>query len=850
MKEAGDAGARPQSPEAGRDGVGRDEAGRDDEARRPEGGRERLRSEASRSSVTLTAVDVPKPRSVSGDSGPFPINASVLRLGPEPATVDEDDLHSGAALERLIHEFRARHPSVGDEDVASLERAFAMAFKAHAAQRRKSGEPYFVHPVRVSITLAQLGLDATSVAAGLLHDAVEDSELTVFDVHESFGREVASIVDGVTKLGKVPYLSRQEQQAESFRKMLLAMSEDIRVLLVKLIDRLDNMRTLGHMPPEKQRRISTETMQIYAPLSGRLGIEWVRRELQDLSFSYLEPTAYAGIHGEVQRFLVTHPNVVEDGIARLEQVFARDVVPHVEQPLDPATAWRADDFGEVSVRATLRPMFRLQRRLAGASRKPQQLSDVCTFQIVTRDRASCYAALGQLHAQMQPVPGRFRDYVALPRPNRYQALHTSVIDRDGRRLELQVRSEGMDAVAERGIVAHWGEGPTDGRRLAWLGQLMDWQEQVADPHEFIEAVKADLYADEVYVFSPNGDIFTFPKGATPIDFAFAIHTAVGMKCSGARVNGHLVPLRYRLRQGDTIDILTNPSVAPRDEWLKMSVSSRARARIKQHLRQRERERLRSLGHSLVDQEVASRGASLDVEADAKAIARHAESLGLSPDTGADGVLEAVGAGQIMATAVADRICSGPREGEGLLGRVIRRVRGPSSTRRLDSGGGSEASMPMVLTRELVEGSDALVQLAACCSPLPGDPLLGFFEPGRGVVAHVQGCPDALEQLSARRVHLAWAEEIELSCPVTVEVRTGNTMGLLAEMSRVFSHHGVNIKQANCRAYGDGERAINTFHASVQSLEQLSSLLTSLRAAEGVLGVQRVFNAGSGVYPRA
>ncbi len=796
---------------------------------------------------------------VAGDSGPYPVASSIAPLGPPPVEVTEPDLDGGDAIARIVEAYRLHHPraegAVLQTDVGMLERAFEAAAKAHAEQRRKSGEPYFVHPARVATSLAQLGLDAVSIAAGLLHDAVEDSELTVFDVHEAFGREVASIVDGVTKLGKVPYLSRQEQQAESFRKMLLAMSDDIRVLLVKLIDRLDNMRTLGHMPAEKQHRISTETMQIYAPLSGRLGIEWVRRELQDLSFSYLEPTAYATIREQVYQFLAANPGVVEDGIARLEAVFAPDRPPTSgpDDPLEPAVPWRPDVFGPVQVRATLRPMFRLQRRMTGGGRKPSQLSDVSTFQVIVRDRESCYAAMGQLHAALQPVPGRFRDYIALPRPNRYQALHTSVIDREGRRLEVQVRSTGMDAVAERGIVAQWGDGPTDGRRLAWLGQLMDWQKEVDDPHEFIEAVKADLYADEVYVFSPGGDIFTFPKGATPIDFAFAIHTDVGMQCSGARVNGHLVPLRYRLRQGDTVEILTNPDVAPREEWLKMCVSSRARARIKHVLRQRERERLRSLGRSLVEQEVASRGGSVGALDDEPVMAAHADSLGLSPDVGASGILEAVGAGQVAATAVADRLCD-DAEGSSLLGRVMRRVRGPqrSAGRRggeVGGGRGSEPSMPIVLTKDIVEGSDALVQLAPCCSPVPGDPLLGFFEPGRGVTAHVQGCPDALEQLSARRVHLAWAPEIELSCPVTVEVRTGNTVGLLAEMSRVFSQYGVNIKQANCRAYGDGERAINTFHASVSSLAQLQSLLTALRATEGVLAVQRVFTPGVGPYPR-
>ena len=784
-----------------------------------------------------------------------------------PIDVDEDDLTSGNAVTRLLEEYRRHYPKPAEGDIAAIERAAIEAGRAHAEQRRRSGEPYFVHPMRVAMTIAKLGLDAVSIVAGLLHDAVEDSEMTVFDVHERFGREVASIVDGVTKLGKVPYLSRQEQQAESFRKLLLAMSEDIRVLLVKLIDRLDNMRTLGHLPPDKQERVSRETMQIYAPLAGRLGIEWVRRELQDLAFRYLEPSVYAAIKADVDRFMRTRPNVVETTTSQLQSAFDPEEVPDELDPDvdddEPLSVWPHALYGKVSVRATLRPPFRVQRRLEPSGRRPDQLSDVATFQVVTRDRAACYAALGQLHAHFQPVPGRFRDYIALPRPNRYRALHTSVIDRSGQRIEVQIRSELMDAIAERGIVAHWEGGTVQSRKnrsLRWIGQLLDWQSDVSDPHEFIEAVKADLFADEVYVFSPEGDIFTFPKGATPIDYAFAIHTDVGMTCSGARVNGHLVPLRYRLRQGDTVEILTNPSVGPREEWLKMCVSSRARARIKHYLRQRERGRLRSLGRSLVEQDSASRGLSLTEFESNGEVATLAESLGLSKDAGLDGVYEAVGAGQVTAESIATRLGSasrvpgaegpaGAREEKSLFTRMLRRM--TRGGRRNDEGLGAEAGSPIVLTEELVEGGqgrDATVSLASCCSPLPGDTLIAFFEPGRGIVAHVEGCPEALEHLSERKVHLAWAEGLELDRPVTLEVRTANTVGLLAEMSRAFSHHGVNIKQANCRAYGDGDRALNTFQASVANLPQLQSLVSTLKNIDGVIGVERVFTRASGAYP--
>ena len=761
--------------------------------------------------------------------------------------VGERELEDGSARTALVAEVRRHHPAA---DTDAIERAFALGVEAHRGQFRKSGEPYYVHPVRVATVLAQLGLDGAGVTAALLHDVVEDTETTLYDLTEQFGREVATIVDGVTKLGKVPYLSRQEQQAESFRKMLLAMSQDIRVLLVKLIDRLDNMRTLEHMPRDKQERIARETMQIYAPLAGRLGIEIVQRELQELSFRYLEPAAYAATRADMVRML-SGSRGMQSSLANLAAVF-----DHTACSLDDAgeaTAWPAS-FGAVEVRMGSRSTYRVHQMLQGEGRGLDQPSDVVTFRIVTRDRGTCYAALGHLHAYFQPVPGRFRDYIALPRPNHYRALHTSVIDREGTRLEVQIRSERMDAVAERGIVAEWELdrfGGSEARRMAWLSQLMDWQQEVSDPSEFIEAVKADLFADEVYVFTPGGDIHTFPKGSTPIDFAFAIHTDVGMHCTGARVNGQLVPLRYRLRQGDTIEILTNPSVEPREEWLKMCVSSRARAKIKQYLRQRERKRHRAVGKSLIEQELSSRGAAIAGLEDLGAMAEHAEALGLPRETGDDGVFEAVGAGQITAAVLADRLAPAPvtpppSDQSGLFARMLRRM-----TARPKGGTGetlgTQATAPILITRERVEGRGTgrgMITLAPCCSPVPGDPLIGFFEAGKGIVAHVQGCPEALEQLGERRIYLGWEAGLVLDCPVTLEVRTANTLGLLAEMSRAFSHHGVNIKQANCRAIGDGERAINTFYATVGRLEQLESLVATLKRIDGVGGVERVFSQGA------
>ncbi|MEM7159249.1 MAG: HD domain-containing protein [Myxococcota bacterium] len=773
----------------------------------------------------------------------------------------EDGLEDGSALEGLLSEIRQRqsHPDEG-----LISQAFALAHRSHSTQRRRSGEPYLVHPVRVAHSIAQLGLDSSSVAAALLHDSVEDSELTVYELTEQFGREVAAIVDGVTKLGKVPYLTRATQQAESFRKMLLAMSRDIRVLIVKLLDRLDNMRTLEHMAPEKQERISRETMQIYAPLANRLGLEGVRRELQDLSFRYMEPVSCAAVRKDIEAVLDRYPTQPTESLGALRKAFAggepppRSGRPELGKANDGSMTW-LPSHGPAEVRASLRTPYRVHRRRE-ANRRQLELTDIVTFQVITRDRAACYAAMGLLHAHFQPVPGRFRDYIALPRPNHYRGLHTSVVGREGGRLEIQIRSQAMDDVAQRGIAAAWKDGSHPGAEadhLAWLRGLMDWQDDVRDPNEFIAAVKADLFADEIYVFTPGGDVHTFPKGATPIDFAFAIHSDVGMHCSGARVNGQAVPLRYHLRQGDTVEIITNPNHGPHPEWMQMCVSSRAKARIRQHLRQQERQHLREVGRNLVEQVLKSRSMTLTDYEERGWVAEQAESLGLPRESrDRDGVYAAVGAGQIEPDALARSLAA--RDGRAdavdagnLLSRVFRRVaRGIANSD--GTAQGATPTAPIEVTREKVTaigGARATIELASCCSPVPGDPLIGVFQAGQGITAHVEGCPDVLEQLSERRIYLAWDPELTLERPVTVEVRTANKVGLLAEMSKAFVSSDVNIKQANCRSLPDGNRAINTFQATISTREQLETLTATLKRIDGVLGVERVFTPGPGSYGR-
>lgn len=760
--------------------------------------------------------------------------------------MDEGQAELGEArlrpiLDGVLAELKAQDPSASVEIV---ERAFATALVAHRGQVRKSGEPYLIHPLRVAGTIARLGLDAPSVAAGLIHDSVEDSELTVYDVTQTFGREIALLVDGVTKLGKLPYLSRKEHAAESFRKMLLAMSQDIRVLIVKLADRLDNMRSLEHMPSNKQARIARETMEIFVPLAGRLGIEWMRAELQDLSFRYLEPGAYELVAGRIDEMMEQEPEFVSGRVGRLREVFG----PTAGVPEPTFSVWQIDKFGEVDVRASLRSAFSMHRLLEESGQELTQPADVVTYQIVTRDRLACYAALGQIHEAFKLIPGSVRDFIALPKPNHYQALHTLVVDVHGVRMDIQIRTEHMDQVAERGIVVSLvgdDEAPESKElRLAWLRQLMDWQDEVADPHEFIESVKADLYSNEVYVYTPDGDMLTFPHGATPIDFAFAIHSDVGQHCSGARVNGHIVPLGYRLHQGDSVEILTNPSVEPVRGWLEICRTARARARIKHFLRGRERARDLAAGRTLLAQHLEE---GVDVDEKLRGledIAVLLEEFGVGQERGADGLIEEVGRGSISPAVLAARMSgkTPAKTDEGIWTRVIRRVAGRSG--KSDSGVLKDGTLtrPIVLGERELRIGDGIAALGNCCEPIPGDPIVGFVIGGRGLVVHLERCPQVNDQLESRRVYVVWNPDLEMTRPVTIEVKTSNTVGLLAEMSRVFSEHRADIKQANCRASKDLKRATNTFHASVKNLDQLEGLMVGLQGIRGVQVVKRALSA--------
>jgi GTP pyrophosphokinase len=719
-----------------------------------------------------------------------------------------------ARLGDILRAVESYHPGV---DLDVIERAYALAADAHKGQTRRSGDPYVTHPLSVASIITELKLDVPSVCAGLLHDAVEDTSVTIEQLTEHFGQEIAFLVDGVTKIGKLPFSTREDRQAENFRKMLLAMAKDIRVILVKFCDRLDNMRTLEHMPPSKQERIAAETMQIYAPLANRLGIQWMKCELEDLSFRYLHP-------GEYQQIADAFT-----GGARERKRYIGDVEKAI------ATEMKRGGVA-CTVTGRAKHLWSIRQKMRRTGRSFEEIHDMIGFRVITDSVGGCYQALGVAHSAWTPIPGRFKDYIALPKPNMYQSLHTAVIGPNGERVEIQIRTEEMHLVAEQGIAAHWKykDGPSskvssDDKKFAWLRQLMEAQQDLKDPTEFIESVKIDLFGDEVYVFTPQGDVKALPKGGCPIDLAYAIHTSIGDHCSGARVNGVIVPLRYQLRNGDTVEIITSPNQRPNKDWLKLVKTSRAKTKIRHRLRQEERDRAATLGHDLVERALRAFGVSYNKALKSGELQRAAELLKVEK---VDRLLTEVGYGKLTAQQVAEAVVpADKRKGNtqpadesasSAIAKILRKV-----SRRKASTGIKVAG----------EG-DILVRYAQCCSPLPGDPIVGFITRGRGVTVHTRDCQKALDLDPARRVEVEWDSKSSVNHVVAIQVVCADKPGLLAHISKAFTDSGVNISQAHCRATED-RRAVNTFHADVADLEQLKAVMRSLSRINGVYSVDRV-----------
>lgn len=714
-------------------------------------------------------------------------------------------------LTDIVDKVRGYNPAA---DTDLINRAYVYSAKMHDGQTRKSGDPYFVHPVSVAHIIADMRLDAASICAALLHDVVEDTDATENDLRQMFGPEVAFLVDGVTKLGRVNFTCKEDQQAESFRKMLVAMARDIRVLLVKLADRLDNMRTLGPMAPAKQERIARETLEIYAPLAGRLGIYWLKNELEDLSFRYLWPESHAEISRKTKRASKDRGRYVTDVTRRLRKML-------IERGF------------AVEVGGRIKHRYSLWRKMRQNNCDFDQVYDFVAFRVIMENVADCYAALGVVHSQWTPIPGRFKDYIALPKPNMYQSLHTTVIGPGQRRIEVQIRTQEMHATAEYGIAAHWkykartgGLDAKDAAQFAWLRQLMEFQKDVADPAEFLDSVKVDLFTDEVYVFTPRGELKVFPRGATPLDFAYTIHSEVGFRCAGARVNGAIVPLRYKLHNGDTVEIITSPQQTPRKDWLDFVATSRARSRIRVYLRAEERKSSIKLGRELTERAFHQKDMSfsrfLKKKDDVGRVTKH-----FKVQT-SDELFAMVGYGKVAPQDVCDVVApkANPDANQalrpGFFERTVRRVTGKNGHDGI-----------------LLDGvDDVLVRFAGCCNPVPGDEITGWITRGRGVSVHRRGCPKVMELDPERRVHVTWSDSPKSSRPVSLRVSSADRRGILAHVSTAFDESGVNITEANCRVNSDGQ-AVNVFQFVVNDVDKLRGLMRRISSIEGVYEVERV-----------
>jgi len=717
--------------------------------------------------------------------------------------------------EQLIERVRTYQPSV-DSDL--IQRAYDYSFKMHAGQTRKSGQPYVTHPVSVAGIIADLRLDAASVCAGLLHDVVEDTLATTDDITKEFGVEVAELVDGVTKLSKINFTSKEDRQAENFRKMVVAMARDIRVLLIKLCDRLDNMRTLEHMKPEAQERIARETLEIYAPLSNRLGIQSFKSELEDLSFKFLEPEAYQDLVSQMQMSKKERDKYITDVCKTLSSRLA------------------SQNFA-AEVHGRAKHLYSVYRKMKAQHSGLEGVHDLIAFRVVVESVSDCYATLGVIHSQWTPVPGRFKDYIALPKPNMYQSLHTTVIGPGRERIEIQIRTHEMHRVAERGIAAHWkykerggggGVAEQDAARFSWLRQLLEWQKELKDPAEFLEGVKVDLFQDEVYVFTPKGDVRVFPRGATPIDFAYQIHTQLGNHVTGARINGKIEPLRYKLRNGDVVEVLTRPDQQPNKDWLDFVGTTRARSKIRNHLRTDQRDKSKRLGEELLDRELRKAGISVSKLLKNEAEMRRVfDELKVQND---EELYVNIGYGKIDPEEVIKIVAPPDEQGheskppeqlrEGRLAGLVRKV-----IKRDDNA-------------IRINGiDDVLVRYAKCCNPLPGDDILGFITRGRGVTIHRRGCPKAFDTDPERRVEITWDAKARINRSVQLRVVTANQPGILANVGQTFMAQGINISEANCRA-GDDGRAVNLFSFVCADLQQLKVVMKALTKVKGVVVVER------------
>jgi GTP diphosphokinase / guanosine-3',5'-bis(diphosphate) 3'-diphosphatase len=713
----------------------------------------------------------------------------------------------------LMRRMRANRPN---DDLELIRKAYEFSQKYHAGQTRASGEPYLAHPLEVALVLAEMKMDPVAIAAGLLHDSVEDTSVTIVDIRKEFGEQVAHIVEGVTKISAIDFATREEQQAENLRKMMLAMVDDIRVVLIKLADRLHNMRTLEHLSPDRREKIAQETLDIYAPIAHRLGMGKIRGELEDLGFRYVDPIGYEQVGEAVE----ARRKPGEAFLARVEEVLR-------------------DKLGEAGITAKvesrIKRLYSVHKKLLRQRIAVEQVYDLYAMRIITHSVQDCYAVLGIIHNIWRPVPGRIKDFIAMPRPNLYQSLHTSVISEEGQPFEVQIRTEEMHKMAEEGIAAHWKykDGPVsalDEQRLSWLRQVVEWQRDVSDPNEFLSTLKIDLYPEEVYTFTPKGKVVVLARDSTPIDFAYTIHTEVGHTCVGAKVNGRMVPLRFKLHSGDIVEIITQPGHKPSRDWLGIVKSSRARNKIKHWLNVHQRERAIEIGRKLIEKEARKYRIALK-EVKEEDLQRVASDYGLGRP---DDLMAGIGYGKFAARQILAKLIpsssgqvpeADSNASEGFVS-VVRRV-----------FGGDHAANAL-----RVKGhGDLLVYRAKCCNPIRGENIIGYVTRGKGVAVHSQNCSNVTNLLyePERKIDVEWATDdgTPSSYPVKLTVYCDDRFGMLKQITAVISDSRTNIRNVEART-ANGRANIDVI-LDIADLQHLENIIGGVRKIPGVHDVQRL-----------
>lgn len=689
-------------------------------------------------------------------------------------------------------------------DVEMLERAYVFSAKAHKGQTRRSGEPYLIHPLEVAHILTKMNLDVPSVVSGLLHDTIEDSYVNKEEIEEYFGKEVAELVDGVTKISMIPLKTTEDSRVENFRKMILAMSKDIRVILIKLADRHHNMQTLNFLSPDKQVEIARETMEIYAPLAHRLGIEWMKGELEDAAFKYLKPDDHRLLKEKIAKK------------KRERDAYITEVKETIRAHLEEA-GLRAD----VSGRA--KRLYSIYKKMVQEGLNIDDIYDLTAFRVMVDSVKECYEALGFIHSFFRPIPGKFSDYIALPKANMYQSLHTKVVGPYGEKIEIQIRTFEMHKIAEEGIAAHWKykEGKVfdakEDKIFGWLRRVIEWQQELKDNREFMEVFKIDLFPDEVFVFTPKGDVRELPKGATPVDFAYAIHTQLGHRCVGARVSGRLVPLRYTLKSGDVVEIQTSPSHKPSKDWLGFVKTSRAKTKIRQFIKTEQRERSIELGRALMEKEFGKADLNLSKMTKSGDLLAIAKDFSFETE---DDLFAAVGYGLYTPLQV--------------LGKIIPEIQKPSKLEKLISTikKGRDAGIK-------IQGVDGVVvRFGKCCNPIPGDKILGFITRGRGLTIHVEDCPNILTYDDQRKVPVSWELNKEFTYPVKLKISGDDRKGLLSEISTIMASHKANIISAQATTRPD-RSAAGVYEIEIGDNAQLQKIMKSIQKIKGVRSVERV-----------